>query len=142
MVLKIFRRLIAGSGTNIIVYQSAVLGDSVAAGLTEFNAIYGSVGFNAGKNFRECNTGESGTMIKMACDVRLNGSNRDAVVTLAINAGFGNLTFTIPNGTTGYFEDDVNTDIIDEADLLSERVVIAPGSGTVTWNCMTVSLET
>lgn len=106
---------------------------AVAAGVTNYIFIgAGSLGANTTEAPAQRTMRKAGTFSRLYVSVSANTLSGSCVVTLRKNTAAGNLTVTIPAGTTGRFVDTAHTDAISLADLAAVQVAAAAGSGSIT----------
>jgi hypothetical protein len=82
------------------------------------------------------------TLSNMWCRVTFNTILADAVLTSRKNAGAGAQSLTIPAGTTGTFEDTVNSDALASGDLFDARIVAGAGGNNLLMTILSFKLAT
>lgn len=95
------------------------------AGLTNnttyYTGIAGSFRFGDSTNeaYYQIVSGTAGTLKNFGIRVTINNRTSDTIFRVRINGADGNISITVPGGSTGYFEDTTNTDTISAGDLVN-----------------------
>jgi hypothetical protein len=129
------------SGSNNLQYICSVLFNSQNSNLTNFKSLQGGLANASTESFVATKTNVNGVLSNMAIFVSTNTLNGTTIITLRKNFLSGNQTITVPNATTGYFEDTINTDIITTADKVNYQVVTAGSSGVFQSSTQTILIK-
>jgi len=134
--------------TNMIMGGGSGFGGVFSAQF--FNTISISVGYaldgsqsGQGLSSRRQNVMPRGlTLFNMCMQVQVNSRDIDDNLQISVNAILENQTFVIPFGTTGFFQDTVNTDVVVTGDLVQYRWLDGGGVGAVEINSMGMEYTT
>lgn len=108
-------------------------GATFSPGSTYYNVIMGQFTSidNTNETFVQYTFRTTSTLSNMRTYVRTNTCDQIATARVRINDGNGNEAVSIPAGTTGAFEDAVNTDNIAIGDSVNYSLAIPAGAGLI-----------
>ncbi len=127
------RTLFGGAGETPVTFASA----------TRFVFLLGDrfTGVSATEAQRQFRWRGAGTINRFGMWIISNGRGTDTSFFLRINGANTALTFTVPGGGTGYFEDAVNEVAIADGDLVSLGITSGSGAGSLVFDQHVMQFE-